>query len=186
MAKTRYAGRYDKLIEGWKDLRMSVIASATGGGSPSLAVFGPTGNIKQLSFGVDDSVYVAGHIDHDIKRNSIMYPHVHWSTNGTNVQPVKWQFSYITAKGHNQDNFSADTVVIVEEAAQGTAWRHMITERAIGFPALEVDSLFICELKRITNGGTDNTDTVFGLFMDIHYEVEDYATPSRSPDFYGR
>lgn len=169
---------------GWKDLRMSLVASATGAGTPGLAVFGTTGNIKQLSFSVGDSVYIAGHIDHDVIEGATTYPHVHWSTSGTSTNTVKWQISYLTATGHNQDNFGADTVITVEEAAQGTAWRHMITEHATGFAMPEIDSLFIAELKRITNGGTENTDTVFGLFVDLHYEVGQYATPSRSPDFY--
>jgi hypothetical protein len=171
-------------LEGWRDLRMALVASATGSGAPAIAAFGPSANIKQLAFGINDSVYVAGHIDHDIKVGSTCYMHVHWSTNGTNVQPVKWQMSYITAAGHNQANFGSDTVITVEEAAQGTAWRHMITEDSVGFVIPEVDSLFACELKRITNGATDNSDTVFGLFMDIHYQTQQYATPSRTPDFY--
>ena len=171
-------------LYGWRDLRMALVASATGGGTPSLAAFGTTANIKELSFGVGDSVYVAGHIDHDIKVGSTMYPHVHWSTNGTDANIVKWEFSYITADGHDQANFGADTVITVEESAAGTAWRHMITEHATGFTAPEVDALFIAELKRVTNGGTENTDTVFGLFMDLHYEVQQYATPNRTPNFY--
>lgn len=169
---------------GWKDLRMSVSGAAAGAGTPGSAVFGPSGNIKQTTFGVGDSVYLNGHVDHDILVGSLCHLHVHWSTNGTNVQPVNWQLSYTAAAGHNQANFPADTVINVEEAAHGSAWRHMITEDAAGFIVPEVDSLILLELKRITNGGTDNTDTVFGLFVDIHYQVGQLATPSRTPDFY--
>lgn len=172
------------IAEGWRDLRSSLVGTAAGAGAPALAVFGPTGNIKQMSFAVGDSVYVALHVDHDIKPGSTMYPHVHWSTNGTNVQAVKWQLSYIKALGHNQANFAADAVISVQEAAQGTAWRHMITEDAVGFVAPEVDSLIMIELKRVTNGGTENTDVVFGLFVDIHYMADRNATPNRVPSFY--
>ena len=184
MANTRYRTQYSQL-SGWRDLMMAVTNAATGAGTPSLAVFGPTGNIKQMKFGVGDSVYTSMHVDHDIKRNSLMYPHVHWATSGTSTNSVKWQLSYIIAAGHNQANFPADTTTTVEEAAQGTAWRHMVTESSTGILAPEVDSLVILELKRITNGGSENGDNVFGLFVDMHYEVEGYATPSRSPDFYG-
>ena len=169
---------------GWRDFKMVVSGAAAAAAAPALAVFGPTGNVKQSAFTVNDAVYVIGHIDHDILAGSTMYAHVHWSTNGTNVQPVKWQLSYMSAAGHNTANFPADTVLTVEEAAQGTAWRHMITEDVVGFPALDIDTLFIAELKRITNGGTDNTDTVFGLFVDLHYQVGQFATPSRVPDFF--
>ena len=60
----------------------------------------------------------------------------------------------------------------------------MVTEDATGFTVPEVDSLILLELKRVTNGGTENTDTVFGLFVDLHYQTSMYATPNRSPSFY--
>lgn len=169
---------------GWKDLRMSVSGAASGAGAPGSIAFGPTGNIKETSFGVGDSVYLSGHVDHDILIGSTSYIHVHWSTSGTNVQPVHWEVAYMVAAGHDQENFPADSIITLAEAAHGTAWRHMITEDAVGLVAPEVDSLLLLELKRVTNGGTDNTDTVFGLFVDMHYEVGQLATPSRTPDFY--
>ena len=176
----------DKLANdlGWRDLRCSLVASATGTGTPALTAFGPTGTIKQLAFGVGDSVYVAAHIDHDIKPGSTIYPHVHWTTNGVNTATVKWELSYTFAAGHNQANFGPNTVVNLEEAAYGSAWRHMVTEDATGFTAPEVDSIIILEVKRITNGGTDNADTVFGLFVDFHYQSDRRATLNKSPDFY--
>lgn len=181
--RNRYRERYTP-VSGWRDMMMALTAAATGAGTPTLAAFGPTGNIKQRSFGVGDSVYTSMHVDHDVKRNSLMYPHVHWSTNGTSTNKVKWQLSYTVAAGHNQENFGADAVVYLEEAAAGTAWRHMITEDTVGVAIPEIDSLVIVELKRITSSGSANNDTVFGLFIDWHYEVEGYATPSRAPDFY--
>lgn len=171
-------------VGGWKDLKAALVGSAKGSGVPALAAFGPTGNVKQMAFAIGDSVYISVHVEHDIKLPSTMYSHVHWSTNGVDVNTVKWQLSCVNAMGHDQDNFPADVVLTVEEAAAGTAWRHMISEDVTGFAALEPDSLVIMELKRITNGGTDNTDTVFALYSDIHYETDRYATPSRTPDFY--
>jgi hypothetical protein len=165
-------------------MMMSAMTAATGAGTPTNTVFGPTGNIKQRKFGINDSVYISCHIDHDIKRSSLMYPHVHWATGGTSTNIVKWQFSYMIAAGHNQANFPTETVITLEQAAAGSAWRHMITEDTVGVAAPEIDSLVLLELKRITNGGTENTDDVFGLFVDFHYQVDGYATPSKAPDFY--
>jgi len=175
----------DTAPAGWRDMMISLSVAATGAGTPAMAAFGPTGTIKQRSFGIGDSVYVVTHVDHDILVGSTCYPHIHWSTDGTNVQPVKWQLSYTIAKGHNQENFPADTIITMEEAAHGSAWRHMITEDAAGFVVPEIDSLLIAELKRITNGGTDNVDTVFGLFMDLHYQTDGMSTVNRAPNFYG-
>lgn len=173
-----------KVDEGWRDLRASLVAAATGVGTPALTAFGPSANIKQLSFAVGDSVYVACHVDHDVKPGSTMYMHVHWATNGTSTNTVKWELNYTVAKGHNQESFPAETTISLEEAAQGTPWRHMVTEDAVGFVAPEVDSVILMELKRVTNGGTENTDTVFGIFVDIHYESDRNATLNRVPDFY--
>jgi hypothetical protein len=169
---------------GWRDLRSALVGTASGAAAPSLTVFGPTGFMKQLAFGIGDSVYIAFHVDHDYKPGSIAFPHIHWTTNGTQTNSVKWQLEYTIASGHNQSSFPADTTLTVEEAAHGTAWRHMITEHPTGFSMIEPDTLILAELTRITNGGTNNTDTVFGLFVDMHYETQQYATPSRVPDFY--
>ena len=88
------------------------------------------------------------------------------------------------ATGHDQENFTADATITVEEAANGTAWRHMVTEDTGGLSLIEPDTLIIMELARITNGGTNNSDTVFGLFVDFHYQTAQYSTPNRLPNFY--
>jgi len=170
---------------GWRDLRMAVTGAATGGGAPAQTLFGPSPVIKQTSFGIGDSVYLACHVDHDILEGSTVYPHVHWSTSGTQVASVKWQLSYTFAAGHNTANFPAPTVITVEQAAHGTAWRHMITEHPTGFVVPDIDSILLFELKRITNGATNNTNTVFGLFVDLHYQTGQYATKNRTPNFFG-
>lgn len=174
----------ESLLGGWKDLTSSLVSAAVGGGAPALAVFGPTGNIKQMSFGINDSVYLAAHVNHDAKPLIAAYPHVHWTTNGTDTNTVKWALSYTMCASHNQANFPAEQVINIEEAAQGTAWRSMTTEDATGITMPEVDSLILMELKRVTNGGTENADTVFGLYVDFHYLAQGLGTESRVPDFY--
>lgn len=169
---------------GWSDLRMAVTAVAIGSGAPALRAFGPTGNIKQLRFGVGDSVYLAAHFSHDILQGATVFPHIHWTTDGTNVNSVKWELNYAWAEGYDTDNFPAETTVNLEEAAAGTAWRHMITEDDAGFVTPDIDTILVCELKRVTNGGVENSDQIFGLFVDIHYQVGQIATPNRSPNFW--
>ena len=82
-------------------------------------------------------------------------------------------------------NFPAPTVIQIGEAAAGTAWRHMVTEASVddAFVAPEVDSIILMRVKRNSTSPT-NTDTVFGLFVDLHVEIDRAATPSKSPDFY--
>lgn len=157
--------------------------------APTWAAFGPSAICFQWAFSVNDHIQTSGfHITHDIKPGSKIYPHVHWSTDGTSTNTVKWELSFTYAKGHNQEAFPADSTLQIEQAASGTAWQHMITEvsDAQAVTAPEVDSIIIMDVKRITNGGTDNADTVFGLFVDIHYQKDRFGTPQKSPDFYVR
>jgi len=48
----------------------------------------------------------------------------------------------------------------------------------------EPDELILVTLKRIANGGTDNTDQVFAVCVDIHYQSDRHSTKNRSPNFY--
>jgi len=48
----------------------------------------------------------------------------------------------------------------------------------------EPDELILVTLRRVANGATENTDTVFGLTVDFHYESDRRSTPNRSPNFY--
>ncbi len=157
--------------------------------APTWTAFGPSAICYAWAFGINDHIQLDGfHINHDIKRGSKIYPHVHWTTDGTDTNTVKWELSLTYAKGHNQEAFPADVQVTVEQAGSGTAWQHMVTEvidnDAILAP--EPDTLIVMDVKRVTNGGTENTDAVFGLFVDLHYQMERTGTLNKSPDFYSR
>lgn len=173
----------------WQDYLTSISTGKVGAANtPTWTAFGPTGTNFAWAFGINDYIQLAGfHVLHDVKPGSLFYPHVHWTTNGTSTNTVKWELSYTYAGGHNQAAFPADTVITLEQAGSGTAWKHMITEVATGvgtFTAPEVDSLIMMRVRRITNGGTENTDTVFGMFVDIHYLSDRAGTKNKSPDFY--
>ena len=174
--------------EGWKDNIMPLTSAGVPvANSPTMTAFGPSGSREEFAFALNDYCFVSAlHINHDIKVGGDAYLHIHWSTNGTNVQSVKWEFEVMRAIGHDQANFAAPTTVTVEQAAAGTAWRHMVTEVAIGdkLTLTEPDELILVTLKRVTNGATNNTDTVFGLAVDIHYQSSTNATLNKSPSFY--
>lgn len=181
--KTSYT--LEEIVGGWRDAKTSLDAAANSGANvPPLEAFGPSGDHIARNFDVNDVLYTAVHIEHDIKLPSTMYPHVHWSTNGTNTQPVVWEIKLTSALGHDQDNFGASQTFTVTQTPSGTAWRHMIAEDDTGLPAIETDSIILVRIKRLTNGGTDNTDKVFGLFFDLHYEAARYGSLNRAPNFY--
>lgn len=175
---------------GFRDL----ISPLSGAGVPSAnaptpTTFGTTTTgtaYEAYSFAVNDYLYcMPFHVDHDVKPSGKAYIHVHWSTDGTSVNTVKWELTIRRALGHDQATFaSTEAVVNLEQAASGTAWQHMVVEDATGITLTEPDEIILVTIKRITNGGTENTDAVFGLQVDFHYETDRYATPNKAPDFY--
>ena len=49
---------------------------------------------------------------------------------------------------------------------------------------VEPDELILVTLRRVTNGGTNNTDKVYALTVDFHYEADREVTPNKAPNFY--
>ena len=175
--------------KGWKDSVALVASAPNGAVAPTMADFGPAGTLqrRELSFAVNDYVFIgAFHTNHDVSAGCKCYPHVHWSTNGTSTATVKWEFHIQRAKGHNQAAFGAPAVISVTQAGSGTAWKHMIAECADvdALTLSEPDELILVTLRRVTNGGAENGDTVFGLMLDLHYEADRQSTLNKAPNFY--
>jgi hypothetical protein len=165
-------------------------ASVPPSSAPKAENFGPahTPRRREFAFAVGDYVFIQPfHVNHDIKPGGRAYLHVHWSTNGTNTGLVAWELTFLRALGHDQANFVAPVVVTLEQSAAGTAWRHMIVEatEADVITMFEPDELFIVTLRRAAPSSGSNSDTVFGLMVDLHYEMDRRGTPNKSPDFYG-
>jgi len=179
-----------RTAEGWRDLVAPISAAGAPPSSAATATnFGPaaTPQRRQFAFGIDDYMFIEPfHIDHDIKPNGLAYLHVHWSTSGTDTGNVRWEFNVQRALGHNQANFAAPIQKYVEQAAAGTAWRHMIAEVDVAdaMTLTEPDELILVTLRRVAPLTGTNSDTVFGLMVDLHYEVDRFATPNKSPNFY--
>lgn len=173
---------------GWRDLVATVSsARVPAANAPTLDNFGPSGNRTEYRFAINDYIMIKPfHVNHDVRPYGQAYLHVHWTTNGTNANTVKWEFEILRAKGHGQEAFGAPTTLSVTQAASGTAWKHMIAEisDADKMTFFEPDELIMVILKRVTNGGTNNTDQVFAMEVDFHYESDRAFTPYKAPDFY--
>lgn len=173
----------------WKDL-LAPIATAKlpSVSAPTWTAFQPGGggNLYQYAFAVGDMVFLTYHVNHDMAQTGLLYPHMHWTTDGTDTGNVQWKFEYSYAKGHNQEAFtnSSSTIITVEEAATGIPYQHMVTEDTVGIPVFEPDTLIICAVSRIAASSDENTDTVFGLSLDAHYPATYVGTPQRAPNFY--
>jgi len=173
---------------GWRDLVGQVIVrKAAGVGVPVYEQM--SGSIfYAYNFDVGDDVQVIYHVDHDYAVGTAIYLHAHWLTDGTATDSVKWQISVAYADGHGQGIFplGSPTVKTVEQSPDGTALTHLIAEVADpGFDeSFSVDGLIIANYKRVTNGGTDNSDNVYLLTADCHYQADRFATLNKAPNFY--
>lgn len=173
---------------GWKDM-LAPVGGATvpPSNAPAANNFGPahTPQRRESSFGVGDYVFIQPfHVNHDIFPGAEAYLHVHWATNGVSTGLVRWEMTVMRALGHNQANFGAPTVTFIEEAAAGTAWRHMVTETDTPMILVEPDELIVVTLRRVAPTTGSNADLVFGLQVDLHYQADRNATPQKAPNFF--
>lgn len=171
--------------EGYRDLT-GVILPVGSLNAPTLLPFGSSGLRMETAFEIGQYAFVSAfHVNHDIKIGGSAYIHIHWSTDGNDSNTVKWEFQVSRALGHNQEYFTAETSYFVEGTPNG-AWRHLISEVGEEDKLIltEPDELFLVTVRRVSNGGTDNTDNVFGLTVDFHYESDRDSTPNKAPNFY--
>jgi len=187
----------------WEDMLSPIAGSTSGGTKPTFSSFGPDSLTEQYQFNRGESIYVGFHVLHNTKPGSLFYPHVHWSTDGTaatlgSSDIVEWEINYSVAKGHQQENFPAASQILIQQSVYNsvtgsgpspTAWHHYITEAsdAQAFEAPEVDSLILMEIKRGSTNDTYSNSAnghVFGLYVDIHYQIDRFGTPQKSPNFY--
>ncbi len=175
---------------GWRDMIGQAVNPTAGLTIPTWTILTAGSPFYAYAYQVSDQQWFFYHLQHDYSPGTPIYLHAHWMTNGTSVNTVKWEFTYSFAKGFNQGAASnydtTGTVVTVEEAASGTAFRHMTSEIStpISDPDFEVDGILMVRLRRITNGGSENADTVFLTMADCHYQSNTFNTKNRTPDFY--
>ncbi len=174
---------------GWYDEKCEITLKGSGVNNPTWATF--LSGISAYSFSAStmNEAWINIHINHDYKPGTNVYLHTHWSTTGTNTGTCRWGFEYTVAKGHNQQNFPATTTVYAEQAAQGTAYRHMITEISLGnsIPStnIEPDSIIMVRVFRDAAHVNDTlTDASFLIFADAHYETDRHASKNKAPNFY--
>lgn len=180
------SGLFNWLIDPvWHDITSEVKARGVGATDPGWSQINATA-FYAYQFTLNDQVWMSFHVPHDYKKGTDIYLHAHWIPDGTNANSVKWQFIYSYAHGHNQAAFDlSGTTISAEQTVGGTQYQHYVTETvAITITDMEPDGIIEVNVTRITNGATDNTDGVFLLTADIHYQSTNRGTLNRAPDFY--
>ena len=173
-------------IYGWRDITGPIIVKGVGSSDPNWAQIGDS-VFFAYKFSIGDECWIPFHIPHDIVPGGDIHLHAHWISDGTNTNPVKWEFTYMYARGFNQDAFDPDGVVkSAQQNGPGVPYRHMVTETgAISVDTLnEPDGILYVKVERVTNDATDNNDDVFLLTADVHYQSTGMATFGKAPNFY--
>lgn len=174
-------------IIGWRDILGKINTRGLGATEPAWGQIG-SGSFFGYNWAVNDVCWIDYHIPHDIAPDEPIHFHAHWISDGTDTNIVKWEWSYTYAKGFNQGAFdlTTGTVITAEEAASGTAGQHMVTETAaVTISGLdEPDGMIKVRLRRVTNGGTENTDNIYMNVADVHYKSTNLGTISKAPNFY--
>lgn len=174
--------------QGWRD-NVIEMSTRNGPAEPQMSAF--RGGIYLLGFVQTDNMEVFGnfHVDHDYAMGTPLYPHIHWTTNSSLVGTVRWGIEYTIAKGHQQEAFPATTTVYVEQTTDGTPYKHYVAEvsdaNAIPGAGIEPDTMILVRVFRDATHPNDTyDDQVFGIALDLHFQVAQAATPRKAPNFF--
>lgn len=176
----------EKPTFGWRDITGAIETRGLGATDPDWAQIGSS-VMSAYKFALNDVCWITFHVPHDYLPDSDFFLHVHFLPDGTNANPVKWQFDWMYADGHGQQPFPVGSIVsdTAQQTVNGTQYMHYVTETdAQSGAGIEPDGIIYVKMSRITNGATDNTDGIFVLTLDVHYQTTNVGTKNRAPNFY--
>lgn len=179
---------------GWNDL-VSDVTIHTGTNAPNWSNY--RDGLYGFAFSPDvmNECFVNFHLRHDYVDGTMVYPHVHWTHNTTNTGTVRWGVEWTFARrgdtGSGTIDFGPTQTLYIEHNIDSAAeqYRHHVNESTEGngiyMADFMVDGIIMCRYFR--DGGHVNDtfpDPIFLLTVDIHYQTNVMATPSRTPPFY--
>lgn len=176
--------------QGWNDLVTEVTIRS--GSAPVIAQFRDGIYLYSFDAGTPQECFAAFHFRHDYIAGTMVYPHVHWTTNTTNTGTVRWGVEYTLARRHDSTGLRAfgatNTIYIEHNIATPSQYTHFVNESpdSFGIPGtdLEEDSILLCRFFRDASDGNDTfPDAVFLITVDVHYQCNTLCTPSRFPPF---
>lgn len=176
---------------GWRDNIVQLDVQVGNPDAPVLNIFRDGIHAYNFFSGELSEAHANFHIDHDYALGTKLYPHIHWAVNTTATGTVRWGIEYTVAKGHGQQAFGPTTTVYVEQASDGTQYKHYVAEvsegNAIDGAALDIepDTLILCRFFRDGAHVNDTLDAdVFVFCVDLHYQADKATTPNKAPDFF--
>lgn len=173
---------------GWRDNIVQLDVQYGNPDAPELNLFRDGIHAYNFFAGQMSEAFASFHVDHDYALGTALYPHIHWAINSNAVGTIRWGIEYTVAKGHGQMAFGPTTTVYVEQAADGTPYKHMVAEvstpNAIPGLNIEPDTLILCRFFRDGAHANDTLEAdAFVFCVDLHYQADRATTPFKSPNF---
>lgn len=175
---------------GWRDNIVQLDIQPGNPDAPALNIFRDGIHAYNFFAGEMSEAFAAFHVDHDYALGTALYPHIHWAVNTTDTGTIRWGIEYTLAKGHGQMAFGPTTTVYIEQASDGTQYKHYVAEvsdaNAIPGTNIEPDTLILCRFFRdgLHANDTLNADA-FVFCVDLHYQADRATTPNKAPNFFG-
>jgi hypothetical protein len=173
---------------GWRDNIVQLDVQYANPDAPTLNVFRDGIHAYNFFSGQMSEAFASFHVDHDYAMGTALYPHLHWAIQSDATGTIRWGVEYTVAKGHGQMAFGPTTTVYIEQAADGTPYKHMIAEVSLAdaIPGLNIepDTLILCRFFRDGEHVNDTLDAdAFVFCVDLHYQADRATTPYKSPNF---
>lgn len=176
---------------GWRDM-ICGLETRSGPTQPVLQNFRNGIYLYGFSPDIMQEAFVTAHIDHDYLIGSELFPHMHWSTDTTNIGTVRWGMEYTWARRSDDTGtteFAPTTTIYVEQSAQNVAYRHYVSQPTVGngIPGtgINIDTVLLIRVFRDATHENDTyPDPVYGITFDLHYQCERYSTPNKDPNFF--
>lgn len=173
----------------WANQPGHVVVPNAGANLPTWTAFRSGIYAYAFSASVLKEIWINFLLPHDVAPGTVLYPHIRWSTTGTNAGAVRWGIEFTVAKGFSQQAFPASTTVYITQNGSGTAYQHMSAEvsevDAIPATSIEPGSLILTRLFRDAAHASDNqTDVAFLLMAGLHYQKQYFGTVNKQPNFY--
>lgn len=174
--------------DGWRD-NISSIDTRGGGTAPQINLYRDGIYLYEFSADSMNEVFSNFHIDHDYKLGTMLYPHLHFVTTSNAAGVVRLGFEYTFAQGHGLGSFPASTTLMLDfTVPANSAHVHFVAEmpEGQGIPGTGVDTDGVVLMRIFRDAAHSNdtfTGTIFGIIVDLHYQVDRYATKNRAPNF---
>ena len=182
-----------KTKDGWFDVPMEISVQAGAADAPTWTEFEDGFGLYAFSPDSLTSARADIHLNHDYKPATMIYPHIHWTTNlnaaGTVRFGVTWKYARRDDSPSGIIRFtSPQTIYIEHTVALGEVGNHQVSEPTAGngiyHADFEVDGMILCKFFRDGEHANDTfPGQVFFIKADAHCETATMATPLRVPPF---